>query len=939
MKKPTYEELHARVSALEARIAEGADTGRKQPAELNENGNRFQSLFTHMINGMAIYRPVDGGDDFVFVDINHAGERISGVSRAEVVGRKVTWAFPEIETFGLLDVFRKVYRDGMPREHPVSEYKDDRITQWVKHSVFRLSGEEIASVYSDETAYVNAVSALTEKRGQLDMVLEGNREGLWDWNIQTGELRLSPRCLVQLGYKAGEPEPTIETLQMVCHSQDYPRVLEVIEKQLSGEVQPPFEIEHRFKTKTDGWKWMLARGKVFRDETGMPLRMVGTTRDITDVKKREAAFQEAQAILQAAMDQSPAGIAVADAPDGTLRYVNQAGLSIRQKEQSEIVNGVAWNTYAERWQIRHPDGTLYQNEEVPLARAIQRGETIQEEFIIRRDDGEDRRVLANAAPVTGEAGKIIAGVVVFLDITEERRALEALSRSRRRYDLARRIAGIGTWEYEVATGRVIWSAEMEALFGLVPGEFTETFDHVARLIHPDDFDRWWDSVQACLVEGGEHKVDFRIQRTGGELRWISALGTVDRDKNGAPQRMIGLCLDITDRVEEENKRKELESQLQQSQKMEAVGRLASGVAHDFNNLLSIIIGYSEMTTLDMPETHPDREALKEILSAAMRARSLTRQLLAFSRKQMLEVKVTDINTIVVGFEKLIRRIIGEDIELRLELTGEKVPVKADIGQIEQVLMNLAVNARDAMSRGGNLTLETDLVELDETYVSNKLHFTPGPHVLLAVSDTGVGMDRETKSRIFDPFFSTKAEKGTGLGLSTVYGIIKQHGGNIWVYSETGKGTTFKIYLPLADETLEAASPVESKSAAIGTHSVILVVEDDAPLRKLACRVLSAGGYRVLESENVDHALQVARQSEEKIHLVLTDVVMPKLKGPEVFHQVKEHHPDAKVLYMSGYTDNIIAVHGLLKKGIHFIEKPFSTKTLIDKVAAALAAVS
>jgi PAS domain S-box-containing protein len=383
----------------------------------------------------------------------------------------------------------------------------------------------------------------------------------------------------------------------------------------------------------------------------------------------------------------------------------------------------------------------------------------------------------------------------------------------------------------------------------------------------------------------------------------------------------------------EEERKKLEAQFFQAQKMESVGRLAGGIAHDFNNLLSIIIGYAELLADDQGGLISKQEATGEIYNAAIRAKNLTQQLLAFSRKQILEMDVVDINKVITGFEKLLRRTIGEDIQVAIDLAHAPFLVKADTSQIEQVLLNLAVNARDAMPDGGNLTIETLRVELDETYAAQKPGVIPGPYAMISISDSGTGMDQETMKWIFEPFYTTKSlDKGTGLGLSTVYGIVKQHGGNIWVYSEIGGGTTFKIYLPLVNEEPESNGQSKEISLPPAESITVMVVEDEVALRKLVRKILERHGYKVLEVGDVDDTLEIVSRSTDPVRLLLTDVIMPKMKGTEVFKQIQAVVPDIKVLYMSGYTDNVIVRQGILKEGVQFIQKPFTAASLLGKIA-------
>jgi two-component system, cell cycle sensor histidine kinase and response regulator CckA len=391
-------------------------------------------------------------------------------------------------------------------------------------------------------------------------------------------------------------------------------------------------------------------------------------------------------------------------------------------------------------------------------------------------------------------------------------------------------------------------------------------------------------------------------------------------------------------AEDVTERRALEQQLRQSQKMEAVGRLAGGVAHDFNNLLMVISGYSEFLLDRLGPDPALRGPAQEIASAAVRATSLTRQLLAFSRKQMLAPKILDLNSVVTENLKMLNRMIGEDIELMMVPAADLGTVRADAGQIEQVIMNLAVNARDAMPAGGKLTIETSNVSLDEDYARFHAPLRPGNYVMLAISDTGAGMDSETQSHIFEPFFTTKGPKGTGLGLSTVYGIVKQSGGYIWVYSEAGKGTTFKVYLPRVADTVEApaqvAVPAESAATEPGTETVLLV-EDETNLRYLARQFLEKQGYRVVEAADGAAAMQIAVAHEGMIHLLLTDVIMPGMNGRELAQRISEIRPNVKVLYMSGYTENVIGSNGTLDAGVRLLQKPFTLRDLKSKVREVL----
>ncbi len=391
-------------------------------------------------------------------------------------------------------------------------------------------------------------------------------------------------------------------------------------------------------------------------------------------------------------------------------------------------------------------------------------------------------------------------------------------------------------------------------------------------------------------------------------------------------------IEIAERKLAEAKMGSLQEQLRQSQKMEAVGCLAGGIAHDFNNLLTVIHGHCEISLLQLQGNNPLREDIVEIKKAADRAANLTRQLLAFSRRQIMEMKVIDLNSRLRELEKMLRRVMGEDIELVTVLDDHLGKIKMDPGQMEQVVLNLAINARDAMPSGGTFILETTHVHLDEAYVRTHISVEPGHYVMLSVTDTGSGMSPQVKERLFEPFFTTKEKgKGTGLGLSTVYGIMKQSGGNIWVYSEPGHGTTFRIYMPRVDQEADSLSRREDTVSMLYGNETILLAEDEPSVRGLAARVLRNQGYKVLEAVDGGEALQIASRHKERIDLLLTDVVMPQIGGKELYDQLKSLRPHLKVLFTSGYTENAIVHQGELAPGVAFLQKPFSPIFLTHKV--------
>jgi len=467
-----------------------------------------------------------------------------------------------------------------------------------------------------------------------------------------------------------------------------------------------------------------------------------------------------------------------------------------------------------------------------------------------------------------------------------------------------------------------WNAAAERFFGWTEAE---AVGRPNPIIQADKWDEFIDRLDITSKGGTFTNFETTGVRKDESMTHVSLSSAPLIDGKGNIHGSVMVMADITER-------RQLEDQFRQAQKMEAVGRLAGGVAHDFNNLLTAIIGYSQMSLARLHREDPMRRDLEEIERAGQRAAGLTSQLLAFSRRQVLQPQVLDLNALVADLGKMLHRLIGEDIELDFRLSPDLGFVRADRGQIDQIIMNLAVNSRDAMPEGGKLTIETANVELGESYANEHVDSRPGPHVMLAISDNGVGMDKQTLSRIFEPFFTTKEQgKGTGLGLSTVYGIVKQSGGQVGVYSEPGKGTTFKVYLTRIEGAADhSAQRVLSSDSPKGTET-ILMVEDDPSVRKLARTILDNNGYNVLEAEGGDAALRLSKQHERPIELMLTDVVMPGTSGRELAQSVAISRPEMKVLYMSGYTDDAIVHHGILDADTPFIQKPFTPDSLLRKV--------
>jgi two-component system cell cycle sensor histidine kinase/response regulator CckA len=431
-----------------------------------------------------------------------------------------------------------------------------------------------------------------------------------------------------------------------------------------------------------------------------------------------------------------------------------------------------------------------------------------------------------------------------------------------------------------------------------------------------------------MRKGGE---EFPVELAVVPIRAGGALGFTAYIRDLTDRQQAAEALKLS-----EQSRKETEEQLRQAQKMEAVGTLAGGIAHDFNNLLSVILSYGDLLLEDLKPSDPMRDDLEQIIRAGRRAHDLTRQMLAFSRQQVLQPRVVDINRTVGATTRMLKRLIGEDIELSLNTAAVSPNVFVDPGQIEQVLMNLVLNARDAMPQGGKLTIETGNLTFDDRYASEHLGVSPGRHIMLSVTDTGFGMDANVRSRIFEPFFTTKEKgKGTGLGLSTVFGIVKQSGGSIWVYSEPGQGTAFKIYLPEVDASKTPISIEASEAARQRGTETVLLVEDDPQVRTLTLTILRRHGYQVLQAASGDEALAQSERHQGAIQLLLTDVIMPRMSGRELAERIAKLRPDTRILFMSGYTDDAIVHHGVLSSEMSFVQKPILPGPLLAKIREVL----
>ena len=648
-------------------------------------------------------------------------------------------------------------------------------------------------------------------------------------------------------------------------------------------------------------------------------RTAALEREIVERRRMEAALSESEDKFRALVTHSPVGI-FQTSPTGAYMFVN--------KQWTELTSMAAEAAIGQGWaQALHPaDATRVLDE---WHAATSSGRKFAQEYRFLDEKGNIRWVFSTADPLYNPNRQVLGYFGIISDITENKRAREALRESEERYRLITENTNdlISLYDHDQQHVCVYASPSHRHVLGYEPSMLHTIA--TSDLIHPDDRE----AIHKLFVRGaapGTAQATYRQRHADASWRWIEAHATTIIQQGRHYTLLVGR--DFTDR-------KRLEAQFLQAQKMESIGRLAGGIAHDFNNLLTAIIGNTELALDALPNDHTARADVAEIARAADRAVGLTRQLLAFARQQIIEPHVLDLSRLLLDMGTLLRRLLGEDVELATIAPSLLWRVKGDPNQIEQVVINLAVNARDAMPNGGKLTLEITNTVLDDELAQQHVGLPPGRYVVLAISDTGMGMDEETQRRAFEPFFTTKPKgRGTGLGLATSYGIIQQHGGNIWVYSEINHGTTFKIYLPGIDDPADIPQQVIASPDLPRGNETILLVEDEPAVRELAARILRTQGYQVIEATQGREALGMIDGGKHlPIDLLLTDVVMPQMSGKAIAEHLQGRFPTLKVLYISGYTDNAIVHHGRLTPGVAFLHKPFTPAALVRKVRDVLGA--
>ena len=702
----------------------------------------------------------------------------------------------------------------------------------------------------------------------------------------------------------------------------------IYERIASLTLESPVSVQEHPVIVADGTvRWQRWVDRALFDQKGNVVAYQSVGEDVTEQWETKAALLESEERYRSMVAALGEGIVLQDA-EGVILACNASAEQILGLSAEQMMGRTSLDP---RWRAVHEDGSVFPGEIHPAMMTLQTGHSYNNVVMgIHKPDGELTWISINSEPLfKPDVVKPYAVVASFTDITERKQAGAEfqLQKTILEAQLEASIDGLlitspqGEW--------LFYNQRLVELWQIPPEIVATRSSRVAvsflseQLLHPE-------TVLQTLRFLEEHSdYEDRVELVLKDGRTFDRYTAPVKGANGEYYGRLWTYRDVTPQ-------KELEAQLLQAQKMEAIGRLAGGIAHDFNNYLVPMISYAELSMMSVEADSRLHSYLERIVESAERAADITQQILAFSRQQVLTMHMLDLNLVIINFEKMIRRLIGENIKIEMFLTPDLAPIRADKSQLEQVLMNLVINARDAMLDGGKLTLETANVYLDANYTRAHPGVEVGHYVMLAVSDNGHGMDEATQRRIFDPFFTTKETgKGTGLGLATVFGIVKQHRGNIWAYSEPRQGATFKIYLPQVERGGGTAVAEEKLLTSLLGTETILVVEDEEMVRELVRETLVAHGYTVLEAASPEEGLRLATEIKEAIHLLLTDVIMPGMNGRQLYEAIRLIHPQIPVLYMSGYTDNVIVHHGILDEGIHFLQKPFNVRQLTQKVRQAL----
>jgi PAS domain S-box-containing protein len=778
------------------------------------------------------------------------------------------------------------------------------------------------------TKRIEVEEALRLSEARFRSVLDNSVDIIYRYNLQTKRYEyMSPSVEQILGYSVDEMLAiTTDEFVALVHPDDVPAVLaDLARLEETGRGR----MEARYRAKSGEYRWLATRMHLTRDDAGRPLYRYGNTRDITERKRMEAALRESEERYSALFANKINGIAhcrvIADEHGRPVDYlivqVNEAYEQIIGITKAEIEGRRVTEVFAgvENYSFDYI-GVLGKV-------GLEGGEIQFESFL---ESTQQYLSIYAYSPRPGEFTTIIT------DVTAHRRAEEALRESEERLHLASKAAGFGTYTYDFQSHVGYWSPEAKALWGLQATDPVPLdADNLGCFLHPEDRPGLLAAMMAANDPGGNGLLenDHRIIWPDGSIHWLHVCGRTEFAGDGAgrkPWRAAGAVVDITRMKQEEEKRIALEQRLREAVKLESAGRLAGGIAHEFNNLLLAIRTYTELMQSSLPMHGSLREKTEQVLNAAERGARLTGQMLAFSRKQIVSRVALDLNAVIAQATDMLKRLVGEHIELKFAGADSLWRIEADQDQMFQVLMNLCMNARDAMPQGGTLTIATENVRV----ISGDNNLSPGDYVKFSVTDTGIGISKEVQQQIFEPFFTTKeVGKGTGLGLATVYGIVQQSAGQVTVDSEPGRGACFAVYLPKTERTFSSGESVRAEAHQRGSGT-LLVVEDEEFLRKGISEFLGSLGYNVLTAGSGEEALLVAGE-QGHIDLLLTDVVMPKMSGRELSETLCALRPDLKVIYMSGYTDDAVLRSGIDHLNAAFLQKPFGLAKLGRKVRETL----
>jgi len=913
-KTKTKDQLIKELAKLRKRLTklEKSKIGRKRAEEaLRESEERFRSIAESTSDAI-----VAADSQGKIISWNSGAKNIFGYEEGEILGKPVHVLLPE----HLRDAEKKGMEEFLKTGvSPFIGSVSESICRKKDGSEFLAGISRFSWKISDQSFIGSIIRDITERKQKEEesrTILRTAMDGFWLTDTQGNFLEVNDAYCNLTGYSKDELlSMNIRDLEELETQEETARhILKIMQV-----GRDRFESHHKCKD-----------GRIIDVEISVNCletdggRLFVFIRDITQQKQAEEALRESEERFRSIVETTNDAIISADSSGKTI-FWNKAAEKMFGYSFEEAVG--------KPFSIIIPE-TIQSSHEETYHRAAATGKS---EHIGQTMESRSKRKDGSEFPVEISTSFWVAGDNTFItalirDTTERKQSDAALRESGERFLSIMENANDAIFFVDSRGNIRLFNRKAEELYGYTADEIVGKPHSVLVPKRLQEIHNKWmekflsldeSAISGKIVEGiGERKdgSEFYVETSTALL------------KQGGETYLVAILRNITDRKKAEEERVKLESQLRQSQKMEAVGLLAGGIAHDFNNILTAIIGYASLLQMKMKGDDPLRPYLEQILTSSQRATNLTQSLLAFGRKQIINPKPVKTNEIITRMEKLLVRLIGEDIDLKVILTDEDITVMADSGQIEQALMNFATNSRDAMPQGGHFMIETQRTFIDDDYVKTHGYGKPGEYVLISVSDSGTGMDEKTREKIFEPFFTTKeVGKGTGLGLAMVYGIIKQHNGYINCYSEPGKGTTFKIYLPMHWEAAEVQETMESAPATIGGTETILVAEDDADARKTTRNILENFGYTILEAVDGEDAVRVFKENSDTVKLLLLDVIMPKKNGKEAYEEIRKLHPGAKALFISGYTANIIHKRGILDQNLDFIMKPVSPTALLRKV--------